>query len=103
MPTRSDRQWEEPTPDLGAWALSVSVRHVTMRAGGGQQRTLGRGLGRLTGTEQAALRGGILQPAGLPVPDSERGPSSGEREPRLGAEPLRDRMKSLVPVSVFWN
>lgn len=69
---------------------------------GGQQRTLGRGLGRLTGTEQAALRGGILQPAGLPVPDSERGPSSGERA-EMGAEPLRDRMKSLVPVSVFWN
>lgn len=69
---------------------------------GGQQRTLGRGLGRPTSTEQAALQGGILQPTGPPVLDSERGPSSGERA-ETGAGPLRNRMKSLVPVSVFWN
>lgn len=69
---------------------------------GGQQRTLGRGLSGLASTEQAALRGGVLQPAGPPVLDSERGPSSGERA-ETGAEPLGNRMKSQIPVSVLWN
>ena len=62
----------------------------------------GEGSGQADSTEQATLWGGILQPTGPPVLDSERGASSGERA-KMGAEPLRNRMKSLVPVSVFWN
>lgn len=71
-------------------------------SGGGHQRTPGRGLGGLASTEQAALRGGVLQPPGPPVLDSERGPSSGEKA-ETGAGPLRNGMKSQGPVSGFWN
>ena len=61
----------------------------------------GEGSGR-AGNHRSCTAGRGVQPAGPPVLDSERGPSAGEGA-ETGAEPLRNRMKSQAPVSVFWN
>lgn len=102
FPLQSRKQWEEPTPDLGGWALSVHVRHTcdndskrSHPSRTGQQRTLGRGLGRhgVSGTPgrcPTACSGHQL-PASVCGPGSEllRCVLSGELSPcRIEMKPL---------------
>lgn len=106
----SGKQWEEPTPDQGGWALvSVSHTHVTMTALPPRQEraaenSAGKGSG-LTDEYKASDTPGRCPTAcwGYQLPASEWGPSSGELRWVLSDElsPCRDKMKPLVPVSVF--